>query len=69
MNAIACNAEFQAKGIFGNIADGGGGSYDNFHDQLSQALALKLNFKTTQQANEKALTKLLKARGSASDLK
>ena len=68
MSTIASNAEFQAKGIFSNIADGGGRE-DNLHDQISQALALQLNLKTNQQANEKGLTKLLKAQGSASDLK
>ena len=48
---------------------GGGVGLDNFKDQLSQALALQLNFKTTQQANEKALRSLLKSQGLATDLK
>ena len=65
MSAIACNAESQAKGVFSRIANG----QDNFRDELSQALALKLNFKTTQQANEKALLSLLKSKGKATDLK
>ena len=66
MSSIACNAEFLAKGTFSNVAKGG---EDNFKDQLSQALALQLNFKTTQQANEKALRSLLKSQGLATDLK
>ena len=36
---------------------------------MTQALALKLNFKTTQQANEKALRSLIKSSGLATDLK
>ena len=66
MSSIACNAEFHAKGMFSHLVKGG---EDNFRDQLSQALALKLNFKTTQQANEKALRSLIKSNGSASELK
>ena len=69
MSSIACNAEFLAKGTFSNMVKGGGGGTDNFNDQLSQALALQLNFKTTQQANEKALRSLLKSQGLATDLK
>ena len=65
MSSIACNAESQAKGVFSRIANG----QDNFREELSQALALKLNFKTTQQANEKALLNLLKSKGKATDLK
>ena len=67
MSSIACNAEFQAKGMFSHIAKGG--EEDNFRDQITQALALKLNFKTTQQANEKALRSMLKSRGLATDLR
>ena len=66
MSSIACNAEFLTKGTFSNIMKGGA---DNFSGQLSQALALQLNFKTTQQANEKALRSLLKSQGLATDLK
>ena len=51
MSAIAGNAEVGAQGKF-NLVSGGN---DNFNDYVSQALALKLNLKTTQQANEKAL--------------
>ena len=65
MSSIACNAVSQAKGVFSRIVNG----QDNFRDELSQALALKLNFKTTQQANEKALLNVLKSKGKATDLK
>ena len=51
--------------MFSNILRG----EDNFRDHLTQALALKLNFKTTQHANEKALQKLVKAKGSSDSLK
>ena len=67
MSSIACNAESQAKGIFSKIAKGG--EDDSFRDYLTQALALKLDFKTTQQANEKALRSLIKSSGLATDLK
>ena len=50
MSAIACNAEVGAQGKF-NLVSGGN---DNFKEYVSQALALKLNLKTTQQENEKA---------------
>ena len=65
MSSIACNAESQAKGVFSNISGGD----NNFREELTQALALKLNFKTTQHANEKALLRLLKSKGSAENLK
>ena len=65
MSSIACNAETRAQGVFSNISRG----EDNFRDHLTQALALKLNFKTTQHANEKALQKLVKAKGSSDSLK
>ena len=65
MNAIATNAEAHTKGVFSGISGGD----DNFKEQFAQALALKLNFKTTQQANEKALKQLLAAKGSAYGLK
>ena len=51
MSAIACNAGAATKGIFFNFA----GGEEKFNNQLTQALALQLNFSTTQQANEKAL--------------
>ena len=66
MRAIACNAETQAKGVFARVL---GGEEDNFRDEITQALALKLHFKTTQQANEKALANLIKQKDTATDLK
>ena len=45
------------------------GGEDNFKEQFTQALALKLNFKTSQQANEKALRQLLDKKGSAYGVK
>ena len=65
MSSIACNAESQAKGVFSRVAEG----QNNFQDEITQALALKLNFKTTQQANEKALLSVLQSKGKAADLK
>ena len=55
MSAIACNAEAGAKGVF-NLVSGGD---DTFKEQVTQALAIKLNLKTNQQANERALRNLL----------
>ena len=51
MSTIACNAGAATKGIFSKLS----GGEENFRNQLTQALALQLNFNTTQQANEKAL--------------
>ena len=65
MSSIACNAETQSQGVFSNISGGD----DKFREQLTQALALKINFKTTQHANEKALLQIIKSKGSAHELK
>ena len=65
MGAIAYNAEVGAQGKF-NLVSGGN---DNFKEYVSQALALKLNLKTTQQANEKALLDIKKSRGYSTGLK
>ena len=65
MSTIACNAGAEAKGIFSNLS----GGCENFRDQLTSALALKLNFQTSQQANEKALHDLFKTKGPSPDLK
>ena len=65
MSTIACNAGAEAKGIFSNLEGGD----EKYRDQLTQALALKLNFQTTQQANEKALHDLFKSKGPSPDLK
>ena len=61
MSSIACNPESQAEGTGSNPL---GGAHDMFYDHVTQALALQLNLKTTQQANEKALSTLTKAKGS-----
>ena len=65
MSAIANNAEAGAKGVF-NLVSGGD---DTFKETVTQALALKLNLKTNQQANERALLNLLKSKGSTVNLK
>ena len=41
----------------------------DFHREVSQALALKMNFKTKQYANEKVLSDLQKTGGSTADLR
>ena len=64
MSAIACDPQ--------ELEQGRGYRFqfkDSFNDQISQALALKLDLKTTQLVNEKALQKLAKAKGSAESLK
>ena len=65
MSSIACNAEAGAKGVFNLVSQGN----DSFKEHVSQALALKLNLKTTQQANEKVLLSLLKSDGQKGGLK
>ena len=49
-----------------NVAEEG---KDSFNEHLGQALALKLNLKTSQQANEKVLLSLLKPGGENAGLK
>ena len=51
MSAIVCNAGAGAKGVFNLVSRG----VDSFKEQVTQALALKLNLKTNQQANERSL--------------
>ena len=41
----------------------------NFQNEVSQALAIKLDLKTTQHAKSKALQKLIKAKGVCPTLK
>ena len=64
MSAIACNAGAGAKGVFNLVSRG----EDSFKEQVTQALALKLNLKTNQQANERSLLNLLKSKGSDGNL-
>ena len=65
MSAIANNPETGATGIGGqdNYTD------DNFKREISQALAIKLNLKTRQHANDKMLSKLIRSGGNCSSLK
>ena len=62
MSTIANNPETGATGIAGqeNYTD------DNFKRQVSQALAIKLNLKTRQRANEKMLIEMVKSGGKCS---
>ena len=46
-----------------------GGVSNDFNEEIKHALALKLDLKTTQQANEKSLSSLVRAKGSATDLR
>ena len=65
MSSIACNAESDARGVFDLASQG----KDSFKEQIGQALALKLNLKTSQQANEKVLLSLVQSGGKNAGLK
>ena len=65
MSTIACNAEAGAKGVFNLLSS----AEDSLMEQVTQALALKLNLRTNQQANERSLLKLLKSKGLDGNLK
>ena len=65
MSSIACNAESEARGVFELASQG----TDSFNEQIGQALALKLNLKTSQQANEKVLLSVVKSGGKKAGLK
>ena len=65
MSAIACNAGAGAIGVFNLVSRG----EDSFKEQVTQALALNLNLKTNQQANERSLLNLLKSKGLDGNLK
>ena len=56
MSNTACNT---SHGVTGQVPYDFG-SYNSFSEQVSQALAIKLNLKTVQQANERAFEKLYK---------
>ena len=65
MSSIARNPVSGAKGgVPGNVSHN-----DNFSEQVSQALAIKLNLKTAQHANEKALGQLLQKGTCKGELK
>ena len=53
LSAIACNAESGAQGVFAKVL---GREKNDFNEEINQALALKLDLKTTQQANKKSLS-------------
>ena len=65
MSTIANNPETGATGIVDqeNYTD------DNFKREISQALAIKLNLKTRQHANEKMLHEIVRSCGKCSTLK
>ena len=65
MSAIACNAEVDAQGRLNLVP----GENDTFKEYDSHALALKLNLKTTQQANGMAILDIKRSRGSSAGLK
>ena len=65
MSSIACNAESEARGVFDLASQG----KDSFNEKICQALAIKLNLKTNQQANEKVLLSLVKSGGKSAGLK
>ena len=64
MTSIACNAESEARGVFDLASQG----KDSFNEQIGQVLAIKLNLKTNQQANEKVLLSLVKSDGKSAGL-
>ena len=66
MSSIARNPVSGAKGgVPGNVSQ----HNDTFSEQVSQALAIKLNLKTAQHANEKALGQLLQKGTCKGELK
>ena len=65
LSAIACDPSGGAEGQVDNKL-----KYSNtFSEQVSQALAIKLNLKTNQQANERALVQLVQAKARSGELK
>ena len=67
MYSIANNAEARVKGIFNSVTDGS--SDKALHDNLTWAMAQKLNVGSAQHSNEKALLNILKEKGAVTDLK
>ena len=65
MSAVATHPKENATGkVENNLRHS-----DTFSEQVSQALAIKLNLKTSQQANERALSQLLKSPTRNGELK
>ena len=65
MSVIACNPTEGAKGQ----VDSKFKYSDTFSEQVSQALAIQLNLKTNQQANERALVQLVQSKARSAELK
>ena len=65
MSTIACNPAKGAKGQGSEKVN----HHSDFNEQVSQALAIKLNLKTIQHANERALERLEKDPTHRGDLK
>lgn len=65
MSSIANDPSTGATGSGGQVNSLG----NNFHQQVQQALAIKLNLKTRQHANERVLRGLLKSGGRCGTLK
>ena len=64
MSAVARNPRWGLSGkVTGNNLD------DKFQNEVSQALAIKLDLKTRQHANEKVLNQLVHSGGECSSLK
>ena len=66
MSSVACNP---VEGATGRIISNFDHLNDNFNEQVSQALAIKLNLKTVHHANEKALGLLLQSNTCNGELK
>ena len=67
MNLIASNAEANTSGIFSSVIDGR--ANQSRHDNLTWAIAKKLDIGSAQMANEQALLNITKSKGSTADLK
>ena len=67
MNLIANNAEAVAGGIFSSVITGR--TDQSRYDNLTEAMAQKLDIGSAQMANEQALLNITKSKGSTADLK
>ena len=65
LGSIANNAEAGVRGMFNAVIDGG--SEKALNDNLTWAIAHKLNIGSTQHSNEKALLTLLKEKGTVTN--
>ena len=64
---MSCIAQNPGRGATGRMSHRN--LADEFQSEVSQALALKLDLKTRQHANDKMLTKLIRSGGKCSALK